>query len=462
MVTLTVASNYSFDTDDVDFNDLYWADRYTSSPTVFRATYDDGSFSELRGTGFTYDQYGTPVGGTISSYLIGETNGAPLVTVTGFNVSVQALVQVAETYSTDDDYSLLEAVFSGSDQLTGGNNDDYLHGFAGNDVLRGNGGDDVLHAGSGNDIVYGNTGADYLFGEEGNDILFGGTDGNYLDGGAGNDTASYADLDGLVVANLSNNWANAGLAAGDEFTSIENLTGNRFNDTLTGDSFANVLDGGRGVDRLIGGGGNDTYLVDDIRDVVIEAVGGGGDTVITTVSYGLGSGQEIEALQAAGSADLKLNGNEGRNWIYGNAGNNFLVGRDGNDTLIGGAGNDRLFGGKGVDVLDGGAGKDIFVFAETPGAANADRIKSFVATDDTIWLSKAVFAAAGPLGALAADAFYASLSGVAHDASDHILYSSRTGDLSYDADGNGAGAAVVFAHLDPGLRLTNNDFAVIA
>ncbi|KAB0675923.1 matrixin family metalloprotease [Aureimonas leprariae] len=357
-------------------------------------------------------------------------------------------------------------VFDGTayaDTRQGTEGNDIMHGFGGDDVLRGNGGDDELHGGVGNDLLYGGAGSDWLYGEEGNDVLYGGTGSNHLNGGTGIDTASYADLDGLVVANLADAGLNAGLAAGDEYISIENLIGNRFNDTLTGDGFANILDGGRGVDRLVGGPGNDIYLVDNLRDVVVEAAGGGGDTVIASVSYGLGSGQEIEALQAAaGTAAIKLNGNEGRNWLYGNAGDNFLVGRDGNDTLLGYAGNDRLFGGKGVDLLDGGAGKDIYVFAEAPGQADADTIKGFVAADDTIWLSKAVFAAAGPLGALAVDAFYASLSGTAHDASDHILYSSRTGGLLYDADGNGAAAATVFAHLDPGLRLTSNDFNVIA
>lgn len=50
---------------------------------------------------------------------------------------------------------------------------------------------------------------------------------------------------------------------------------------------------------------------------------------------------------------------------------------------------------------------------------------------------------------------------MATTAAQHILYDSANGWLSYDADGNGAGAASHFATLTMGLAMTNNDFLVV-
>ena len=115
-------------------------------------------------------------------------------------------------------------------------------------------------------------------------------------------------------------------------------------------------------------------------------------------------------------------------------------GGDGFDRLYGGDGNDTLYGGKGADFLYGDAGKDAFVFNSSP-ASGRDTIYKFSVADDTIKLDNACFKAVGRNGALKSGAFHASKAGVAHDASDRVIYDTDSGRLSYDADGTGSGRA---------------------
>ena len=63
------------------------------------------------------------------------------------------------------------------------------------------------------------------------------------------------------------------------------------------------------------------------------------------------------------------------------------------------------------------------------------------------------------MGALNPNAF--ATGSAAADADDRIVYNNATGQLFYDADGNGGIAAVQFATLATGLALTASDFQVI-
>ncbi|KNH43092.1 calcium-binding protein, partial [Pseudomonas lini] len=100
------------------------------------------------------------------------------------------------------------------------------------------------------------------------------------------------------------------------------------------------LDGGLGTDTLIGGAGNDTYIVDNIGDVISETstLTGEIDTVRSSSSYILSNNLEI--LTLTGTVNT---------YGIGNASNNVITGNDGNNQLNGGAGLDTLIGGKGND-----------------------------------------------------------------------------------------------------------------
>jgi Ca2+-binding RTX toxin-like protein len=117
-----------------------------------------------------------------------------------------------------------------------------------------------------------------------------------------------------------------------------------------------MLDGGSGADSLVGGADGDTYLVDDVGDVVIEADEEGVDTVHSGVSFTLGN--FIEDLYLLGTANIDGTGNNLANLLVGNTGNNSLAGGDGADILQGGDGHDILNGGNDADQLDGGDGED--------------------------------------------------------------------------------------------------------
>jgi Ca2+-binding RTX toxin-like protein len=116
------------------------------------------------------------------------------------------------------------------------------------------------------------------------------------------------------------------------------ITGTAGADTLTGTSEGETIDGLGGADTMRGGLGNDTYIVDNSKDVVLEDPGGGIDTVRSSVSFTLGA--NIENLVLTGIASKGT----------GNALDNVLTGNDANNTLDGGLGADTMAGGLGNDV----------------------------------------------------------------------------------------------------------------
>ena len=92
---------------------------------------------------------------------------------------------------------------------------------------------------------------------------------------------------------------------------------------------------------------------------------------------------------------------------------------------------------------------------------NNDKITDFRAVDDTICLDNAVFTKVGGIGALKSAAFYANMTGKAHDRSDRVIYEKDTGKLFYDADGTGNVAGVHFATLTNKAAVTVKGFYVI-
>lgn len=286
-------------------------------------------------------------------------------------------------------------------------------------------------------------------------------------------------------------------------------------DTLDGGTGADTLDGGTGADTMKGGLGDDTFIVDASGDLVIEAVGGGIDTVKASIGFSL-SGTQVEKLTLTGTADALGIGNELANTLTGSAGANTLNGLAGIDTMKGGAGNDTyvvdstsdkvielssqgtdtvqssagftligqavenltltgtgninatgnelgnmLTGNAGTNVMAGGSGSDTFVFKSQFSASHIDHITDFFGAADTMQLENSVFK--GLLeGELLSSAFKdIGVPGAKVDANDHILYDHNTGALSFDVDGSGAAKAVQFATLDNHAPLSFHDFVIV-
>jgi Ca2+-binding RTX toxin-like protein len=226
-------------------------------------------------------------------------------------------------------------------------------------------------------------------------------------------------------------------------TNALNLTGNGLGQSIYGNDGVNALIGGGGTDTFYGMGGDDGIIVDDVSDVVIEGVGGGNDTVYTTANYALGAGSAVETLTVYNrftTNAINLVGNEFGQAIHGNDGANVIDGKGGADTIF----------------LRAGA--DAVRFTTALGGGNVDAVTGFVSGVDKIQLDDAIFTGLTP-GALPAGVLV--VGALPADGNDLLLYNQVSGQLFFDADGNGAAAAVLFATLDPGTLLGAGDFLVI-
>jgi Ca2+-binding RTX toxin-like protein len=205
------------------------------------------------------------------------------------------------------------------------------------------------------------------------------------------------DNDRFLAYTLSGDDAISGSAAVDYligFGGEDTLFGGGGNDSLFGGSDRDTLDGGAGADFLAGGkdgdlmrgaSGDDTYLVADSSDLVVEAAGGGLDSILSYVSRVLPA--QVERLVLIGTDAINGKGGGAADVIDGNEAANLIAGGDGRDDLDGDGGNDTLEGGNGRDLLNGGGGADHFRF-RSAAEANGDTIQDFTRAADRIDLAR--------------------------------------------------------------------------
>ncbi|WP_370336764.1 calcium-binding protein, partial [Parvularcula marina] len=195
-------------------------------------------------------------------------------------------------------------------------------------------------------------GDDTLIGGADDDLFLGGAGADDHQGDGGTDEVDYSGSASGVTLSLSTGGS-GGDAAGDSYTSIENVTGSGSDDDITGDSGDNVIDGGDGNDTLEGGGGadtlnggagNDTFNLDeDLIDLSSIIDGGTGDDTVN-VSDTSGGGfnaadlfstlHDVEVIDFTGagvSATIDLNAAAVQ--AMTDADNELTLYIDGDDTL---------------------------------------------------------------------------------------------------------------------------------
>jgi serralysin len=313
---------------------------------------------------------------------------------------------------------------AGADNISGNQVANTLSGNAGNDTLSGADGNDTLNGGDGSDSLKGGGANDTLNGDNSDDNLKGGGGADALNGGAGTDTADYAFSSAIIVS-LETNFGSGGDAAGDTFSSIENVSGTAGDDNITGNGFNNVLSGGDGNDVLKGGGGLDTLNGGIGNDQLLGGFstdnvngGDGDDTVIVldgefidNVDGGVGTDTlDLDNISGDGPVTINLTAGTwdetpsfggpatianiervigtqfgdsiiGDNlgvasnsitFLDGQGGNDTLVGDSGSDTILGGLGDDSLRGGFDTDSVNGGDGNDTITVLEGEFVDNVD------------------------------------------------------------------------------------------
>ncbi|WGM40406.1 hypothetical protein [Caulobacter sp. NIBR1757] len=218
-------------------------------------------------------------------------------------------------------------------------------------TIVGNALDNVLDGGLGADTLQGGLGADSYHVDNTGDVI--------IESGVGVDTVIVSGISAYTLAALVENMTFTGATS---FTANGNTIGNLLiggtgNDVLNGNEGDDTLIGGGGEDNLKGGAGNDTYYVDSAGDMISD-VGGGIDTIITSLNSFTILSSVFENLSFNGTGDFAGTGTSLANIITGGAGNDTLSGLAGDDQLNGGLGDDHLLGGQGADTLRGGEGAD--------------------------------------------------------------------------------------------------------
>jgi len=309
--------------------------------------------------------------------------------------------------------------------------------------------------GAGDNTYVGTSEEDTFVGDDGLNYFIGGEGADTIDASVGHcDYASYENATAGVTVdlNLATQAASSGEATGDVLIGIENLFGSTFDDVLTGNSGDNYLRGDAGADVLVGNNGND-HLEGGLGADVLN----GGDGTDYVRYHRAASGVTVDLVNGGSGGEALGDTYIDIEYVQGSAFDDVLIGNDQRNALVGGDGNDRLVGGGGDDTLFGQGGDDTYAFSLAD--SGGSRIYLFASGSDVLEFAASELGGSISAGALSASDLTFGASAVGANA--QFVYNSTDGQLSFDADGDGAGVAQAIVTLTGAPTLAGGDFDIV-
>jgi len=446
----------------------------------------------------------TPPAGAAYVEAVVELDDYSFAKVT--NDKVQLVYDARDPTDDDDDVAnddgLLQSSFDRYFRFDGANEGELVYGSSGVDYYTPRLGNDTVYGYEGNDRLLGAGGADYQDGGDGNDIF------EISSFGSGNSGTSHKSDDGKAEWIVS-----ASAAAANSFRAA--VTNGITNATDYGNKI-DVIVGGKGTDtlRVTAGIGatsaaNGTVVLNDANFQKMERVEVGGvvskdgdesfyqyyrdhfyfarsNTVTdTATSVGGSSGNSINnvVIDASGVTKngLTFEGNANTQRFIGTTKADVFIGNEGADTLTGGVGADKfVFQTIREYARDSGTANGVIAYSagdEAFDATDADTITDFTTGSDKIvfrvegdttledTFDSLVALTKGNLTSTNVEIgdITASLD-TAGSATSFIKADTTGSDIKvyYDADGSGAGAAVLIATLTNISTVGVSDFRVEA
>ena len=257
----------------------------------------------------------------------------------------------------------------GNNTFIGGSGADNVTGWSGgNGTIDGGAGNDVFNSGTAGGNTSGNAyGASTL-------IMTGPSAGQLVGGAwnninANNVSVSLVNFESILFG-----------ASNDKYIGAASTTSS----SLSGGTGADTLDDGGGTSETLDGGfGADVFFVRSATTRVNDQYDGSVNTINTTLTsvdltatqFGNGFVQNLNYLDATGSAYTSTGPGVGTWGSTIGTGNFTGIGTDANNAITGGSGNNSLVGGAGADTLTGNIGNDYLKGGDaTTGTNSANKL----------------------------------------------------------------------------------------